>query len=178
MRIIDTTAFEWSTSYGPNAAEYRYSDVVKEYYNSSFTAPSSLDPTLAEVSGARGGSTTSTTGSTQTSTSAGTSGGPTKSNGSNTGAIAGAVVGGVVGLTGIALALFCLRRRHNRKTSSQVADPSWQAEAGDEHADAIGAKSYGSYAMSENPSQIIPRQELSGEPRGSRVKSGFHEIPQ
>lgn len=64
--IFDMTAFDWSSSYDANAADYESPAVVKKYYSSSFTTPSWSNPTLAEVFRAQTSLSTEPTSSAST----------------------------------------------------------------------------------------------------------------
>lgn len=134
--IFDMTAFEWSSSYDPNAAQYESPNVVKSYYSSSYTTPTFANPTLAAAFGASTSLLTAPTSSPAgSSPSASASSMPSSGgSGSHTGAIAGGVVGGVIAVALVVLTILFLRRRSRRNKAaargSQQTDPRWMQGQG------------------------------------------------
>lgn len=142
--IFDMTAFQWTSSYNPNAAQYESPDVVKSYYSSSYTTPSFANPTIAAAFGASTSQNTSPTttaggnsGSTGSSTASPTSKPSSGGSSTNIGAIVGGVIGGV-GVIILGVIAFLLFKRHGRRNkvgaSSQPNDPRWMQSGNQQNA--------------------------------------------
>ncbi|KAK5097819.1 hypothetical protein LTR70_002861 [Exophiala xenobiotica] len=171
--IFDMTAFNWSSSYDANAAQYESPDVVKQYYSSSFTTPSWSNPTLAEVFGAQTSLSTEATSSASTPSSPSTSNYSPSPSSSSTPIlpIAVGVAVGFVLIVGTAVAAICLRRRRRSKQKVEKDDQNWLQ--GESHRTEWKGSRVSTTSL-QPPSEIgtyHPRAELPAEsPARSRSK--------